>query len=173
MKIDKYEIKKISAELTALIEHANEATFKYEGLQLSLGNCRFDQDVATFKLEVKIKGAKSQSEKAIAICAEYFCLDVSKIAKEQGKSFALIGYNYKASKYPFELQDLATGKEYKISLEHAQSLFAKAVQNAPSRGKQIETHKQENCECGLDERGHWSEIVFDRFGCDCDETESE
>ena len=36
-----------------------------------------------------------------------------------------------------------------------------------------ETHKQENCECGLDERGQWSEIVFDRFGCDCDETESE
>lgn len=130
MKIDKYEIKKISAELTALIEHANEATFNYEGLQLSLGNCRFDQDEATFKLFVKVKGAKSQNQKALDLYADHYGLDVSKIAKEQGKSFALIGYNYKASKYPFELQDLATGKEYKISLEHAKSLFAKAVQNA-------------------------------------------
>lgn len=130
MKIDKYEIKKISAELTALIEHANEATFKYEGLQLSLGNCRFDQDEATFKLLVKVKGAKSQNQKALDLYADHYGLDVSKIAKEQGKSFALIGYNYKASKYPFELQDLATGKKYKISLEHAKSLFAKAVQNA-------------------------------------------
>lgn len=130
MKIDKYEIKKISKELTALIDHANEATFNYEGLQLSLGNCRFDQDEATFKLLVKVKGAKSQSEKALDLYADHYGLDVSKIAKEQGKSFALIGYNYKASKYPFELQDLATGKKYKTSLEHAQSLFAKAVQNA-------------------------------------------
>ena len=28
--------------------------------------------------------------------------------------------------------------------------------------------KQENCECGLDEKGIWSETVFDRFGCDCE-----
>jgi len=130
MKIDKYEIKKISKELTALIDHANEATFKYEGLHLSLGNCRFDQDVATFKLEVKIKGAKSQSEKALDLYADHYGLDVSKIAKEQGKSCDLIGYNYKATKYPCEIQDLATGKEYKTSLEHAKSLCAKAVQNA-------------------------------------------
>lgn len=130
MKIDKYEIKKISEELTALIEHANEATFNYEGLHLRLGNCRFDQDEATFKLLVKVKGAKSQSQKALDLYADHYGLDVSKIAKEQGKSFALIGYNYKASKYPFEVQDLATGKEYKISLDHAKSLFAKAVQNA-------------------------------------------
>ena len=130
MKIDKYEIKKISEELTALIDHANEATFNYEGLHLSLSNCRFDQDEATFKLLVKVKGAKSQSEKDLALYADHYGLDVSKIAKEQGKSFALIGYNYKATKYPFEIQDLATGKEYKTSLEHAKSLFAKAVQNA-------------------------------------------
>ena len=130
MKIDKYEIKKISEELTALIEHANEATFNYEGLHLRLGNCRFDQDEATFKLLVKVKGAKSQSQQALDLYADHYGLDVSKIAKEQGKSFALIGYNYKASKYPFEVQDLATGKEYKISLDHAKSLFAKAVQNA-------------------------------------------
>ena len=130
MKIDKYEIKKISEELTALIEHANEATFNYEGLHLSLGNCRFDQDEATFKLLVKVKAAKSQSQKALDLYADHYGLDVSKIANEQGESFALIGYNYKASKYPFEVQDLATGKEYKISLEHAKSLFAKAVQNA-------------------------------------------
>lgn len=32
---------------------------------------------------------------------------------------------------------------------------------------QPETHKQENCECGIDEKGRWSETVFDRFGCGC------
>ena len=34
------------------------------------------------------------------------------------------------------------------------------------------TYKEENCECGLTEDGVWSEEVFDRFGCTCDEEDS-
>ena len=37
----------------------------------------------------------------------------------------------------------------------------------------IEELTQENCECGIDESGQWSEIVFERFGCDCDESNME
>ena len=29
--------------------------------------------------------------------------------------------------------------------------------------------KEQDCTCGLDEHGQWSDEVFDRFGCDCDE----
>ena len=130
MKLDKYEVKKIREELTALIDHANEATFNYEGLQLSLGNCRFDQDVATFKLEVKVKGAKSQSEKALDFYANYYNLDVSKTGYSNGQSFSLVGYNSKAKKYPFEMQDLETGATYKTSADQAQSLFTKAAHHA-------------------------------------------
>lgn len=126
MQFTKEKIRSIRSEINALLQDLQQ----FEGLEIHAGKCSFDQDVANFKLEVKIKGAKSQSQKALAICAEYFCLDVSKIGNDQGKSFALIGYNSKARKYPFEIQDLATGKEYKTSLKHAQSLFAKAVQNA-------------------------------------------
>lgn len=126
MQFTKEKIRSIRSEINALLQDLQQ----FEGLEIHAGKCSFDQDVATFKLEVKIKGAKSQNQKALDLYADHYGLDVSKIAKEQGKSFTLIGYNYKASKYPFELQDLATGKEYKISLEHAKSLFAKAVQNA-------------------------------------------
>ena len=31
------------------------------------------------------------------------------------------------------------------------------------------TYKEENCECGLTEEGVWSDEVFDRFGCTCDD----
>jgi len=31
--------------------------------------------------------------------------------------------------------------------------------------------KEQDCVCGIDENGHWSDEVFDRFGCDCDEDE--
>jgi len=27
--------------------------------------------------------------------------------------------------------------------------------------------KEQDCTCGLDEHGQWSDEVFDRFGCDC------
>lgn len=126
MKITKQKVISLRTEINALLQGLQQ----FEGLEIHAGKCSFDQDVATFKLEVKVKGAKSQSQKALDLYADHYGLDVSKIAKEQGKSFALIGYNYKASKYPFEVQELATGKEYKISLDHAKSLFAKAVQNA-------------------------------------------
>ena len=26
---------------------------------------------------------------------------------------------------------------------------------------------EENCECGIDRNGNWSDEVFDRFGCEC------
>ena len=126
MTFTKEKVISLRTEINALLQGLPQ----FEGLEIHAGKCSFDQDVATFKLEVKVKGAKSQSERHLALYADAYGLDVSKIAKEQGKSFALIGYNYKASKYPFELQDLATGKEYKISLDHAKSLFGKSVQNA-------------------------------------------
>ena len=31
-----------------------------------------------------------------------------------------------------------------------------------------ENDKAQNCNCGIDESGNWSETVFDRFGCDCE-----
>jgi uncharacterized protein YktA (UPF0223 family) len=127
MTFTKQKVISLRTEINAVLQGLQQFEPFYE---IHAGKCSFDQDVATFKLEVKVKGAKSQSEKALDLYADHYGLDVSKIAKEQGKSFALIGYNYKASKYPFEMQDLATGKKYKTSLEHAQSLFAKAVQNA-------------------------------------------
>ena len=33
--------------------------------------------------------------------------------------------------------------------------------------------REENCECGLKEDGTWSEEVFDRYGCGCEENEHE
>jgi len=32
-----------------------------------------------------------------------------------------------------------------------------------------EQYKEENCECGLTDNDTWSEEVFDRFGCTCEE----
>ena len=126
MKFTKEKIRSIRSEINALLQGLQQ----FEGLEIHAGKCSFDQDVATFKLEVKVKGAKSQSEKDLDFYANFYNLDVSKIGNDQGKSFSLIGYNSKARKYPFEMQDLATGQTYRSNLDLALRLFAKAVQNA-------------------------------------------
>lgn len=126
MKFTQEKIRSIRSEINSLLQDLQQ----FEGLEIHAGKCSFDQDVATFKLEVKVKGAKSQSQKALDLYADHYGLDVSKIGNDQGKSFALIGYNSKARKYPFEMQDLATGQTYRSNLDLALRLFAKAVQNA-------------------------------------------
>lgn len=32
---------------------------------------------------------------------------------------------------------------------------------------------KDDCECGLDQKGNWSDKVFDRYGCDCEPTNVE
>lgn len=120
------KIRSIRSEINALLQGLPQ----FEGLEINAGHCSFNQDTATIKLEVKVKGAKSQSEKDLALYADHYGLDISKIGNDQGKSFSLIGYNSKARKYPFEMQDLATGQTYRSNLDLALRLFAKAVQNA-------------------------------------------
>ena len=131
MKLDKYKLKKVREELNALIKHANEAVFNYEGIEVqNLGNCSFNEDNATFKLSIKVAGSKSEELKALEIYGNLYSLDLSKIATKQGASFSLVGYNSKARSYPFEMQKLETGQIYKCSIAQAQQLFAKAVQDA-------------------------------------------
>jgi len=37
------------------------------------------------------------------------------------------------------------------------------------RGRDAEEkRREENCECGIDEDGKWSEALFDKFGCTCE-----
>lgn len=131
MKLDKKIIREIRTQLDiALQGFQSNTNTVLDGLEISLGNATFDADQATFRLNIKVEGAKSQSQKALDFYANYHNLDVSKIGHSNGKSFSLVGYNSKAKKYPFEMQDLQTGATYKTSEEQAQSLFAKAVQNA-------------------------------------------
>ena len=131
MKLDKYVLEKVRKELNALIKNANEAVFNYEGIEIqNLGNCSFNEDNATFKLNVKVAGSKSEELKSLEFFANLYNLDLTKIAASNSKRFSLVGYNGKARTYPFIMQDLGTGSKYKCSESEAKRMFAKAVQNA-------------------------------------------
>jgi len=96
-----------------------------DGFEVEVGSANFNDTEVTFKVNLRLKGAKTQSQKDLEEYAEMYKLDLSKIAKLDGKDFSLSGYRRKARTKPFLIQDLKNGGEYIITTEIAKKYFAK------------------------------------------------
>ena len=92
-----------------------------------IGNGSFNDDEVTFKLNVKVKGSKSQSEKDLEDFASMDKLDLNKIATLDGKQFKLSGFRRKARTKPYLIQDQKGGGEYIITTDTAKRYFGKEV----------------------------------------------
>jgi len=103
---------------THLLKSINE-------FEVNVGNASFNDTEVTFKLNLRLKGAKTQSQKDLEDYAEIYKLDLTKIANLDGKDFSLSGYRRKARTKPFLIQDLKNGGEYIITTEIAKKYFAK------------------------------------------------
>ena len=88
-----------------------------------LGNCKYDGGEATFQLKVLIKGSKSRQERDLEDLAKLSGLDTDKVASLQGMKVSLVGYNSKARKRPWIIQDLTTTKQYVLDDYQAKRLF--------------------------------------------------
>ena len=97
----------------------------YEDFEVDIGSANFNDTEVTFKVNLRLKGAKSQSQKDLEDFAEMYKLDLTKIAKLDGKDFSLSGYRRKARTKPFLIQDLKNGGEYIITSDTAKKYFAK------------------------------------------------
>ena len=98
-------------------------TEQLNGFNVSVGNASFNQDEVTFKLNLRVLGAKSQEEKDLEYWAKYDALDLEKTAKIEGKIFKLSGYKRKARTKPYLMKDIATGSEYITSRDMAKRYF--------------------------------------------------
>ena len=94
-----------------------------DGYTFELGNCKYDGGEATFQLKVLIKGSKSRQERDLEDLAKLSDLDTTKIATLQGMRVSLVGYNSKARKRPWIIQDLTTTKQYVLDDYQAKRLF--------------------------------------------------
>ena len=83
-----------------------------EGYEILVGNASFNDDEVTFKLNIKVKGAKSQAEKDLEQWSTIHNLDLTKTARIDGKTFMLSGYRRKARTKPYLMKDMASGNEY-------------------------------------------------------------
>jgi hypothetical protein len=99
-----------------------------DNYEITVGNATYNDDEVTFKLNIKIKGAKSQSQKDLELYGVQFDnLDITKIARMNGKPYSLVGYRRRARKNPYLIQELDNGKQYTIATDTAKKYFAKEV----------------------------------------------
>ena len=129
MGFERQELRKLRETLQQVID----GTFTYNerhgvgdflsNYKLDVGNCSYNDSKATFKLEVTIKGAKSEERVALEKNADYFGIDLNKDHPE----WILVGYNRKARGYPILMEKKSNGKTYKFTLESAKQMFKKEV----------------------------------------------
>ena len=105
----------------------NKLRGSMDNFVVEVGSANFNDTEVTFKVNLRMKGAKSQSEKDLEDFASIEGLDLIKIATLDGKEFKLSGFRRKARTKPYLIQDLKNGGEYIITTDTAKKYFGKEV----------------------------------------------
>ena len=117
--------RKIVKDLRSILDDVLNDNESLEQFNVEIGNANFNDTEVTFKVNLRLKGAKSQSQKDLEDFAQMYKLDLTKIAKLDGKDLSLSGYTRKARTKPFLIQDLKNGGEYIITTATAKKYFGK------------------------------------------------
>ena len=114
-------------DLRAILDDALNDNESLKEFIVEIGSANFSDTEVTFKVNLRMNGAKSQSQKDLEFYGNMHNLDLSKIAKLDGKDFSLSGFRRKARTKPYLIQDLKTGGEYIITTDTAKRYFGKEV----------------------------------------------
>jgi len=118
MTFDKATARKIRELMQKALEDAD-----IDGVTMSVGNCSFTEGEATYKVKVLLDGGKSKEQTDLEQMATLMSLDTSKIVTLQGMKVSLVGYNSKARKRPWVIQNLTTAQKYILDDDTAKRLF--------------------------------------------------
>ena len=118
--------RKMVKDLRAILDDALNDNESLEQFIVEIGSANFSDTEVTFKVNLRVYGEKSQSEKDLEDFAKIDGLDLTKIAKLDGKDFSLSGFRRKARTKPYLIQDLKNGGEYIITTETAKRYFGLA-----------------------------------------------
>jgi hypothetical protein len=119
--------RKMVKDLRAILDDALNDNESLKEFIVEIGSANFSDTEVTFKVNLRMNGAKSQSQKDLEFYGNMHNLDLSKIAKLDGKDFSLSGFRRKARTKPYLIQDLKTGGEYIITTDTAKRYFGKEV----------------------------------------------
>ena len=119
--------RKMVKDLRAILDDALNDNESLKEFIVEIGSANFSDTEVTFKVNLRMNGAKSQSQKDLEFYGNMYNLDLTKIAKLDGKDFSLSGFRRKARTKPYLIQDLKTGGEYIITTDTAKRYFGKEV----------------------------------------------
>tara|TARA_A200000159_G_scaffold54587_1_gene50561 strand:+ start:116 stop:514 length:399 start_codon:yes stop_codon:yes gene_type:complete len=121
----KPQLKTIRAAMQSALERLD-----YEGMTFNVANCTYNGGEATFKVNVLLDGTETKEQKDLTQMASLFNLNTSKVHdyhdhRSVRYRMQLVGYKTKASKMPWIVEDLLSGKEYKLTDTQAKGWFKK------------------------------------------------
>ena len=118
--------REVCKQLRVDMNEAIKAKLEEYGLEGEFLNGSFDDELVTFKVDIKIAGAMDKRDKKLSdsltwyakYIAEELGVDKDEILNKEYRMgvtrYKLIGYNSKAKTYPLIMQDIKTGKKYKF-----------------------------------------------------------
>jgi len=118
--------REVCKQLRIDMNEAIKAKLEEYGLEGEFLNGSFDDELVTFKVDIKISGAMDKRDKKLSdsltwyaqYIAEELGVDKEEILNKEYRMgvtrYKLIGYNSKAKAYPIIMQDIKTGKKYKF-----------------------------------------------------------
>ena len=116
----------VCKQLRVDMNEAIRSKLEEYGLEGEFLNGSFDDELVTFKVDIKIAGAMDKRDKKLSdsltwyakYIAEELGVDKNDILNKEYRMgvtrYKLIGYNSKAKAYPIIMQDIKTGKKYKF-----------------------------------------------------------
>ena len=116
----------VCKQLRVDMNEAIKAKLEEYGLEGEFLNGSFDNELVTFKVDIKIAGAMDKLDKKLSdsltwyakYIAEELGVDKDDILNKEYRMgvtrYKLIGYNSKAKTYPLIMEDMETGRKYKF-----------------------------------------------------------
>ena len=118
MKLTRQKMVTLRSDINALLEDAGLA-----GVEMSLGNGSYTESEAHFKLNIKVAGVKSSTERDLVTFGQ---LDNINVFATGPKGQKLVEYHSKKRKYPY-IYETVRGARYKASAQSARNLFGSAT----------------------------------------------
>lgn len=129
----------VCKQLRVDMNEAIRSKLEEYGLEGEFLNGSFDDELVTFKVDIKIAGAMDKRDKKLSdsltwyaqYIAEELGVDKDDILNKEYRMgvtrYKLIGYNSKAKAYPIIMQDIKTGKKYKFAENMIRRSFMERV----------------------------------------------
>ena len=131
--------REVCKQLRIDMNEAIKAKLEEYGLEGEFLNGSFDNELVTFKVDIKIAGAMDKRDKQLSSSLDWYVkylandleIDEKEILNKEyfhGRDkYKLVGYNSKAKTYPLIMENMKTGKRYKFGESIVRSTLSKST----------------------------------------------